>query len=399
MSVDNNIFKVIPNNLGMGFGFCVYGNMNEEILDLAQTCNFKMEKGEMYTNFFPTVKTDFNKMFFEKKFKYMDGFSPNLNKHLHIGHFSNLVLAKAFQGLNVSDKYISILGDTLIGEVSKEDALIKFKEYCTKFDYKIDTIYFASEMKLNELFLSDGEGEYEGTKVISAGEDRVVVIKKNGSTSYFYQDISLAQELNDETLYLTGYEQENHFAMLKKIYPQVNHLGLGLVKYQTNKLISQGWKMSSSLGNVIYLSELMSDLMKEFNGNEKLCYNIFAGYILKNHPSSDKMFNIDTIKNPKNSPGLYLSYTMARLKSAGVEVNEKQEFNKHELQYNFIKSKSSLNPVYLFNGCVELCKEINNLYITHQIVDNKENKKMFGLLLEDLILGMKKIGMFEVDKV
>ncbi len=394
--MDTNTFKVIPNNLGKGFGFCVYGEIDESVLSLADMCNFKMEKESNYTNFYPTTETDFNKMFVEKKFKYMDGFSPNLNKNLHIGHFSNLVLAKAFQSLGVADTYVSILGDTLKGDVKKEDALNKFYNYCNKFEYKVDKVFFASEMKCNETKFVDGVGEYEGTKVIEAGDNKVVAIKKDGSTSYFYQDIALASILNDETLYLTGYEQENHFKTLKTIFPYVNHIGLGLVKFQSNKLVG---KMSTRLGNVIFLDELMGDLMKEFDGNEKLCYNIFAGYILKTNPQSDKMFNIDTIKNPKNSLGLYLSYTMARLKSAGVEIEEKDEFLKKELVYNFIKTKATLNPTFLFNGLVDLCKEINALYLTHQISGNEENKNKFGLLLSDLSLGMKKLGLFEISKV
>lgn len=396
MSTDSNIFKVIPANLGMGFGFCVYGEVNQEIMDLAEGFNLKIDKGEKYTNFYPTSETDFTKMFFEKKFKYMDGFSPNLNKHLHIGHFSNLVLAKAFQSLGVAESSVSILGDTLKGEVNKEEALEKFKEYCEKFEYKVDKIYYASEMKYSGE-LKDGSGEYEGTKIVEANEEKVVVIKKDGSTSYFYQDMALASLLNDETLYLTGYEQDNHFKILKKIFPHVNHMGLGLVKLQTKDGITG--KMSTRLGNVIFLSDLMEDLKKEFDGNEKLCYNIFAGYILKNNPGSDKVFNMDSMKNPKNSPGLYLSYTVARLKSAGVEINYDNEFKKPELIYSFVKSKSTLNQTHLFNSLLELCKEINNLYVTHQIMGNEENKKMFSLLLSDLILGMKKLGMFEVDKV
>jgi arginyl-tRNA synthetase len=398
MSIDTNIFKVIPGNLGLGFGFCVYGETSAEVMNLADVCNFKVEKSEKYTNFFPTEKTDFKKMFFEKKFKYMDGFSPNLNKDLHIGHFSNLVLAKAFQKLGVAEEYVSILGDTVCeNEIQKEEKFAKFSKLCLDLNYKVNNIFFASEMKYDGKLLKEGEGEYLGTKIVESGEEKIVVIKSDGSTSYFYQDMALAAKLNEETLYLTGYEQDNHFKTLKSIFPHVNHVGLGLVKLQTKDGLTG--KMSTRLGNVVYMTDLMDELKKEFNGNEKLCYNIFAGYILKNHPTSDKVFSMDTIKNPKNSPGLYLSYTMARLKSAGCEMSGQKDFFKQELQFAFLKSKASLNPTYLFNALVDLCKEINNLYITHQIVGNEENKKMFGLLLSDLDFGMMKLGMFGVDKV
>jgi hypothetical protein len=69
------------------------------------------------------------------------------------------------------------------------------------------------------------------------------------------------------------------------------------------------------------------------------------------------------------------------------------------MQFYFFKSQQSLNPSILFNALVDLCKEINTLYIDHQIAGNEENKKMFGLLLSDLALGMKNLGMFEVEKV
>lgn len=397
--IDIKTFNVIPQHLQKGFGFCLYGKLTEEIITFLKENKFNIEVEEKYTNFFPTKETDITKLFKPKVFKYMDGFSPNLNKNLHIGHFSNFVLAKSLQGLDVSEKYISILGDTLIGDVSKEESLEKFKNYCTKFNYKVDEIYFASEMKYDGDLLKDGTDEYAGTKIIEVDDNKLVVIKSDGSTSYFYQDMALASKLNADILYLTGYEQTNHFNTLNKIFPTVNHIGLGLVKFQSSKLDAKEAKMSTRLGNVVYMSDLMNDLMEQFNGNEQLCYNIFAGYILKNNPNSDKIFNMDNVKNPKNSPGLYLSYTVARLKSAGVKVNYTQDFIKSDILFNYLKSKSSLNPVYLFNSLVDLCKEINVLYTTNQIIGNEENNKMFQVLLSDLILGMNKLGLFEIDKV
>ena len=199
MKMDTNIFKMIPDNLGLGFGFCVYGDTY--VSELAHECKLETEKGDGYTNFYPTEQTDFEKMFPSKKFKYLDGFSPNLNKHLHIGHFSNFVLAKAFQKMGVAESTISILGDTLEGMVSKDEAFAKFNCYCHEFDYKIDKTFFASEMKYYGKLIA-GEGEYFGTKIIESGEDKIVVVKSDGSTSYFYQDLALAETLNAETLYL-----------------------------------------------------------------------------------------------------------------------------------------------------------------------------------------------------
>jgi hypothetical protein len=109
---------------------------------------------------------------------------------------------------------------------------------------------------------------------------------------------------------------------------------------------------------------------------------------------------MELLKNPKNSPGLYLSYTLARLTSAGVrgaKVDDK--FNSTELQFKYMKSLYNLQPNILFNALAEHCKMINNLYVTHRIEGNPENTVMFGNLKEDLELGMKKLGLFLVDKV
>ena len=136
----------------------------------------------------------------------MDGFSPNLNKELHIGHLSNLVIANAFQKLGVGKKFIAILGDTLKGKVNKETALEKYKSYCNDFDYKVSDIFFASKMELkNQSLLTAGDGDYSDTQIFEIDNDKLVGIKGDGTTSYFYQDVALAEHLNKSTLYLTGF--------------------------------------------------------------------------------------------------------------------------------------------------------------------------------------------------
>jgi arginyl-tRNA synthetase len=214
---------------------------------------------------------------------------------------SNFILAKAFQSMQVGEEFISILGDTLKGDVDKQDAFKAFENYCDKFELDVSKILYASEMVYSENNLEDGEGDYAGTKVFNTGEEKIVGIKSDGSTSYFYQDMALASKLNDSTLYLTGHEQDGHFANLKKFYPNTNHIGLGLVKLT-------GAKMSSRGGNVIFFSDLIEDCLKEFNNNWNLVYNVLAGFILKIEPKKDKNIDMKMLKNPKNSPGLYLSF-------------------------------------------------------------------------------------------
>ena len=169
--------------------------------------------------------------------------------------FFDWIFPYAFQKLDIGNKFIAIFGDTLEGSVQKNDALESYFEYCKYFNYNIDEIFFASEMKLeDDSLLKEGEVTYEGSKIFDLGDEKLVGVKSNGSTSYFYQDVALASKLNTSTLYLTGVEQDNHFKSLKKLFPTTNHVGLGLVQLD-------GKKMSSSEGNVIYMIDFINSLL------------------------------------------------------------------------------------------------------------------------------------------
>lgn len=364
--------------------------------DVKSWCEFhklEIQIGEKYSNIILPEGIDFNLIFEPyKTFEYFDGFSPNLNKHLHLGHLSNLILAKGIQKLGIVNKTIAILGDTLEGVVEKEDALSKYKNYLSEFDYKIDELFFASEQKLSEDLLIDGKGEYEGTKVFNLGDEEIVGLKSNSSTTYFYQDVALAQKLNSPTLYLTGFEQNNHFNSLKKLFPDIEHKGLGLV-------LVKGKKMSSSEGNVYFADDIIKEVKDKFPGNDELAYNVLAGQILKYSLSTVKNINIDELNNVKASMGLYLSYTMARMFSAGIKKEQIEKFSDNKLNYLYFKSKYLVEPNYLFNGLIDLCKNISGLYITHKIKENTENQLMFQKLTNDLVLGCEKLGLFIVEKV
>ena len=392
MKIDINKIKTTPSNFG--FNFCVFGKPSDEIKEWCNYWNLNMIESGPYTNIILNDEFKISEAFKEcEVYDYIDGFSPNLNKNLHVGHLSNLVLANTFQKLGIGKKFIAILGDTLTGDVNKEDALKSYYKMCDDFEYIIDDIFYASKMKIkDESVLIDGEGEYIGSKIFDLGDEKIVGIKSTGSTSYFYQDSALAEFLDSTTLYLTGFEQDNHFNSLKKLYPKTNHIGLGLV-------LLDGKKMSSSEGNIIYLQDFIDDLMELFNNDIKLVYNIIAGQILKSAPSTNKSIDTKLISNPKISLGLYLSYTMAHIKSCGVTTQNKDFFYSKELEFVELKSKCNLSPSLLFEALVNHCKKINKLYETLYIKDNDENIKLFSDLISDLELGMNKLGLFSIDKV
>ena len=147
------------------------------------------------------------------------------------------------------------------------------------------------------------------------------------------------------------------------------------------------------------MKDFIMSLMPQFNNDIKLVYNIIAGQILKSSPQTNKSIDTKLIGNPKLSLGLYLSYTMAHIKSCGVNTQNNNKFYSKELEFNEMLSKINLTPNILFNALVKHCKKINKLYETHYIKDNQENIKIFSDLISDLELGMNKLGLFSINKV
>lgn len=391
--LDINKIKVAPKVVASQFSLCVYGELSGDIAKWAITNNLKTQASGGYTNIFIPESILLKDIFdAPKTFEWLDGFSPNLNKKLHIGHFSNLVLGKAFKALDICRNTVSIYGDTLDGKISKKEAIEVVNKYQADFCYFIDKILFASEVKYKGDKLKEGSGGYIGTKVFEVDREFTVGIKSSGQTTYFYQDVALAEMLNSPTLYLTGKEQQHHFELLKKIYKHVHHIGLGLVKVF-------GVKMSSRGGDVILLEDFIRQVSPLLNGDLQLIYNVFAGFILKSSPEVDKGIDLNTISNPKNSAGLYISYTMARLFSAGCKIRANTKLKSRELEFALLKARINLKPSILFESLVEHCKDINSLYTYHTIKDNETNLKMFEEKLSDLTYVCSKLGLFVITKV
>lgn len=393
MKICVNDIKIAPPFLGE-FCVCVFGKPSEQINQWISHWKLEVLHTMNYTNIVIPNTAPIEDMFDEPLvYDYVDGFSPNLNKHLHIGHLSNLVIAKALQGLKVGKQFIAIFGDTLTGNVKPDEALEAYQAYCDIFEYKVDKVFFASQMKLKDMAnLHPGINAYAGTKVFHIGEERIVGIKSDGSSTYFYQDIALAQELNASTLYLTGLEQDNHFSLLQKLFPHTSHLGLGLI-------LLDGKKMSSSEGNVIYLNDILTSLAETFQDDYHLVYNVLAGNILKSEPKSEKNIDTKSLSDVKLSMGMYISYTMARMHSAGLNLATPNSYTGADMKLNSLRAKYNLKPHLLFKALVEICEKINEKYKSHKIKNHPENQMIFQTLTSDMMLAVTELGLLPVYKI
>lgn len=393
MKISVNKLATTPPN--MEWSLCVFGVPSEEVIAWTIFHGLSMETSGKFTNI--KIPEDFDlwdALEDIEPYRFMDGFSPNLNKHLHIGHLSNLVIAKAFRSLGLTYDTVSIFGDTLTGEVNRQDAEEALDKWLNWAGYQIDNPYYASQVEYHSPMVS-GIGKYEGTKGFVVNGNYIVGIKSDGSTSYFYQDVALGMELGGATkLYLTGSEQGPHFQSLTGLFPsgEITHVPLGLVTAK-----SGGRKIASREGEKVMAQDIYDILIKEFP-NPQLAYNVLAGFILNSSPKSSKVINLDLIKDVKQSPGLYLSYTLARLQSAGLKVNWGALYG-NELSYATKKAQSQKNPKVLLAYLMKLAKKINNLYTSVRILDNPEGQELFQPMLNDLATGMIFLGFYPVKEV
>jgi hypothetical protein len=403
MKISPAVFSEIPSQHGTGL--CIYGAPTAEIIAWAEFHKIQLIPSGAFTNLV-WHNPKLSELFIQPaSYDYMDGFSPNLNKHLHLGHLSNLVYAKAFKSMGLSTNVVALLGDTLTGTVTKQEALTSFNDLCSLVDYKPDLIAYASE-QVATISLLQGTGitktthegevqDYTGTKGFLINNEFVVGIKSTGATTYFYQDVGFAEFLASKGLssglYLTGQEQAPHFQKLNVLFPNINSVALGLVSLG-------GAKMASSKGNVLYLSSIWADLTAKFS-DPKLVWNILAGFILKSAPQTAKKIDLEQLSNPKNSPGLYLSYTLAKLKSAGLEISPTTTFNNPILGWNYLLAQTNLNPSGFLNALLKTAKELSSLYVAHKISGHPENHQFFQPHAQDLVLGLKLLGFFDVNKV
>lgn len=396
MKINISEIKINPQANALSF----FGK-NEKLLKWAKFHNLPIKKVKQFIDVDITgfsLEDLFNS---PKQYDWMDGFSPNSNKNLHVGHLSNLIISKALDNMNVSQAKVFI--DNNVDGYTDEFSN-KIRGYAHIFDYKVSKYIEPQEIKFKGELI-DGIGKYENSKGVFIDNQFVVCKKSNGNTTYFFEDMLMLQELDGDILYVTGKEQKNHFKLLKSYDNRVNHLPIGHVSID-------GKKMSSRLGNVVFIDDLFEMVKQEMYDNDiasvgDVAFNVIVASMLEKKPTSDKKINLDIISDLKQSSGLYLSYTQARLLNAGVKTLNSDEYDEYPkkfydeiLEVALYKSKESLNPSFLFKYVIEKAKEANKAYENVRIQGALPNiLEYYEKLLWDISLGMEILGMKTIYKV
>lgn len=339
MKINISKISVTPNNISE---HCAVYNVTSEIEEWVSANGLtavKHPKGYLNIHI-DALEYRYEDLFtVDEPFYYFDGFSPNLNKELHLGHLSNLVYASAIANLCGYLNPVSILNDT-DNHKNKEKFYDQYKETCKIFNYKTYRDFFSSEMDIVKELYEEADfedrkyskyifnifkimsGKFEGCTAIDTKQGYKTLLKSDGSTTYLNQDLSFAKKLHEPILYLTGVEQESHFEVVTDIFKSNKHLKIGLITTDKEK-------MSSRKGNVV----LLKDVIKEYPIN--VLKDTFLNY------------NYGTFKD-----NVEIKEVLSNKFTGGATM-----FDNKKLYLTYLTAKNNINPSLLFN---KLKKESNN---------------------------------------
>ncbi len=314
------VIRPLPPNKGVGF-------FSTQHIPEYDNGGYRVEQSGPYWNYYFTREnyhwpTDPVQEWFEKydwtdkpdHEIVIDGFSPNLNKELHVGHLRNLALGNAIVRMT-RGKAVALLGATL---GVKSGAERYFDTLCGWIGYQPKKYYdVLMPTDVVEHVPDDEDPDPDATSVPeiwNGPEGKVIVISSDGRKLYPYYDLAFAQTVKPD-YYVTGSEQAEHF---KRLGLGAKHLPMGLI------MGADGTKMKSRGGQPFMLEEAiqatMDALGKDTSGRKalptrELAWNVLCWQMLSVSRSQNVKWNVDEWCRPESS-GLYITYTNARVYSA-----------------------------------------------------------------------------------
>lgn len=266
-----------------------------------------------------------------------------------------------------------------------------------------------------------------------------VVIKSDGTALYITQDLALTRLKKekfsaDRLFWVIGPEQS---LAMQQMFSVCDQLGIGKVgdfkhlAYGYMSIKGQG-KMSSRLGNVVYIDDLldiakekvkriMSDSNFDKDEIETISEEVGVGAvkysILKVGRLQDIAFDINESVSLEGNSGPYLQYTVARTNSVLIKAKiggmdfQSLELNKEELSVLrtlirfpevIEKAAESYSPNLLCNYLYDLASKYNAFYNQHKIIgSDNENLRLHLTKASGQVLknGLKLLGIEAPEKM
>jgi hypothetical protein len=271
-----------------------------------------------YDYYWPVVPANM----FSGKSYVIDGFSPNLNKELHVGHLRNLAIANCLKKLLNHNQcnMVSLLGASLGVYSWAVEAIHQWFNFL-KFH---PTLYYDVLMPWDVVprhLETNPEKKSQGCEVWDENPN-VIVTTSAGKHTYNFHDIAFSKiGATGPTHYLTGAEQVEHFRALGL---DDKHLPMGLVLGIDNKKMKSRKKDKDGkdVADSFTAEEAMQEIMDKFDDTpepRQLAWNVIAWNFLHASRSANVKFDPDKWTQIE-SPGMYITYTYARIRAALLET-------------------------------------------------------------------------------
>ena len=344
-----------------------------------------------------------------------------------------------FKLLENGDEYC-----TSLWKKFKELSLKEFSKIYDVLNIKFDS--YAGESfyqdKMNEVIeILESKGritESNGAKIVDL-EDRgistpCIIQKSDGSTIYATRDLAAilyrARTYDfDKCLYVVAYEQNLHFKQIfevakdlvdEKYVKGLEHVSYGMVSLPTGK-------MSTRLGNVVKIEELISEtinkakeIIEEKNPNlpdkDEVAKKVGVGAIIFNTLAStnikDQVFDWNVALNFQGETGPYIQYTYVRTKSVLEKIEEIPELtsikaeelmdeyslNLIDLLYNFediLKQVTFKNePGILARYLIDVAKNYSIFYNENKIINEDKDLQNARIYLTNCVSKVLKQGAY-----
>lgn len=357
--------------------------------------------------------------------------------------------------------------DYQLYEKAREVNLEYFKNILESLGTKLDKIIYESEAGVaGEKLVKANLNEEIPEEVFKIGEQGAIVYdtkrKKNnqsdetiksvfinseGHPTYEAKDLGLLELKYDyfpfeESIFITDAEQVPHFevvlAAAKELGGSLKEIALKSIHIPHGRLNLSGERMSSRLGNILGVEELLNklntkvelrlgekvkDLTKE--AKEELVKRISLAAlkiaILKSKPGLNINFDFETSLNFEGATGPYLLYTYARANSLFEKAHlVKTDLEKTELEINqnnralvisLIQMENTLKvalenlaPQTIVRYLFELAQAFNTFYSATKILEENQVKTIENLALvarfsKIFKFTLNSLGIQEVEKM
>ncbi|MFA5211405.1 MAG: arginine--tRNA ligase [Patescibacteria group bacterium] len=305
-----------------------------------------------------------------------------------------------------------------------------FTKIMKDLDLKHDAIIYESEVKNDGKKIVD---KLLKNKIAKIGEGGAVIVdlnkynldiallrKSSGAGLYITGDLALAEKKFkkykiEESVYITGLEQEFYFKQLFKILElsgfkkKMTHISYGLINLASGK-------MSSRAGNVILYEDLKNEIFakifletKQKNQNwsedkikktvEILTDAVLKFYMQKHEAKKNIIFDIKEAVSFEGYNALYVLYSFVRINSIFKKIKNLKNLKQIDFSllkeaeekkilallniYDeiIIKARENYNPAVITKYTFDLAQAFNDFYAKYNILNSEENLKQSRLYL------------------